>query len=177
MRTKATSTRARVKTSKGGSSCSRPKKARAIPRTWQSKFLANLRRCPVPTQALVAAGVNPSTGYRLRQKDPAFARAWKEAMRIGIARAESAAWHRATDGWLRPVYQGGAKVGTVREFDTKLLMFVLSARLKRYRQRGDITLTIKDRAKQLALAHGLTEADAAELVEVAERIARGDEKA
>jgi hypothetical protein len=52
---------------------------------------------------------------------------------------EDAAVSRAVDGWEEAVYQGGRQVGTVRKFDSALLMFMLRARRpETYRERTEI---------------------------------------
>jgi hypothetical protein len=150
----------------------RTKRKRAIPRTWQQRLLSALRRRPVLVAAACDAGVDPATVRRNRRSDPAFDASCRAALRVGFARAEAEGWRRGLDGWLRPVFQGGTKVGSVREYDSKLLMFMLQANLKRYRSRVDLSVEIRDRAKLLAEKSGLSEA---ELVATAERIASGTE--
>ncbi len=45
--------------------------------------------------AAEASGFTPSTAYKLRQRDPAFAAAWQEALEIGYVRLEMALVDRA----------------------------------------------------------------------------------
>jgi len=82
------------------------------------------------------------------------------------------AQQRAVVGWLEPVYQGGKRVGQIRRKSEQLLLAMLRANCKEYRERVDLSVTIRDRARKLAAESGLNEA---ELVCVAERIAKGEE--
>ena len=65
----------------------------------------------------------------------AFLAAWEEAAEIGTKALEREAARRAYHGTLKPVYQGGVKVGEIREYSDALLMFLLRARKpKKYRE-------------------------------------------
>lgn len=59
--------------------------------------------------------------------------------RAGTDRCEDAALTRAVDGWEEPVWHQGVQVGTVRKYDSQLLMFLLRARRpEKYRERAEI---------------------------------------
>lgn len=104
-------------------------------------FLAQLRREPNITKAAKAAGYARRYMYALRDEDPDFARAWDEALDESLDAAEGELYRRAIKGVLKPVYQGGKKVGTVREFSDTLLIFYLKTIGKKrgYIERHEVT--------------------------------------
>ena len=75
-----------------------------------------------------AAGISRRTASRKRQSDQEFAAAWDEAIEAGTDALEDEAVRRAKDGYLKPVYHNGVKVGEVREYSDTLLIFMLKAR-------------------------------------------------
>jgi hypothetical protein len=72
-----------------------------------------------------AAGMSSGAIYPLRQRDPAFRRAWAEALREGYARLELAMLDRAINGIDRPVFRLGQRVDTVREYSDGAAMRLL----------------------------------------------------
>lgn len=80
------------------------------------------------TAACKSARYPRQTAYEARERDPAFAKAWDEAMERGIDALEDEALRRAHNGTLKPVYYQGSKCGTVREFSDTLLIFMLKAK-------------------------------------------------
>lgn len=94
---------------------------------WQATFLATLADCGNVSGSIKAAGVGMSTAYRHRRTDPKFARSWRRSLRMAADALEAEARRRAVDGVKRPVYQGGKKVGEVREYSDTLLIFLLKA--------------------------------------------------
>lgn len=63
----------------------------------------------------------------MRDEDPDFAAAWDEALASSLDDAEGELYRRAVKGTLKPVYQGGAKVGSIREYSDTLLIFLLKS--------------------------------------------------
>ena len=92
---------------------------------WCSAFIASLRECANITVACKAAGIDRSTAYARRNNYPDFALLWDEALDTGADVLEAEAWRRAAKGVLRPVYQGGVRVGVVREFSDTLMCLLL----------------------------------------------------
>src|SRR5574337_1699712 len=67
---------------------------------------------------------------------PDFSAAWDAALELGTDSLEDEAVRRAHEGTLKPVYQGGKKVGTIREYSDTLLIFMLKARRpERFKER------------------------------------------
>jgi hypothetical protein len=115
----------------------RIKKAPPKPRRdWRPTFLAALAKTGNVSRACRAARVSRQSAYASRG-DPAFAAAWDDALEEAADLLEAEAWRRAKDGVLRPVFQAGKKVGTVREFSDGLLTFLLKGlRPHKFRERS-----------------------------------------
>lgn len=106
----------------------------------QARFLKELRRRANVTGAARKAGVGRRTAYDWYDADEAFAAAWDEALEEAVDELEDAAWRRAKDGVLKPVFQKGEKVGQVREYSDQLMTLLLKAhRPERFRERFDVT--------------------------------------
>ena len=103
---------------------SRPVEGKKVPSVVEP-FLAELAHGASVTAAAEYAGVSRAMVFRWRRDDPEFARRWDEAVQMGVDRLEDEAHRRAVDGVVRPVYQGGAKVGEVREYSDTLLLAIL----------------------------------------------------
>lgn len=101
---------------------------------WQEKFLAAFAERANVRAACRAAGVSRQLAYETRKTDAEFARKWRTTRADAVDLLEEEAWRRAHDGTKKPVYQGGALVGTVREYSDTLIIFLLKAhRPKKYR--------------------------------------------
>lgn len=140
---------------------------------WCRAFLAALAKGGSPCKAARLARVNEARPYQFRKESPEFARLWAQA-KISFRdslRAEAQA--RAVVGWLEPVYQGGKRVGQIRKKSEQILLAMLRANCKEYRDRVDLSVTIRERARKVAEESGLSEA---EILAVAERIATGAER-
>ena len=113
-------------------------------------------------------GIPRSIHYDLMKRDPEYAKAFHEATDVAIEAMEAEARRRAVEGITKDVYQGGRRVGEVREYSDTLLMFLLKAvRPDRYRERVDLTVDIRREAERIAAAAGL-ETDA--VIAEAERL-------
>jgi len=112
---------------------------------WQPIFLDALKKSFNVTRAARAAGVSRKTAYQYRDNDGEFAEQWNDALGQGIDSAEAELYRRAVKGVVKPVYQGGAEVGKVREYSDTLLIFLLkSHRPKIYNQPVEQRLTGAD---------------------------------
>jgi hypothetical protein len=117
-------------------------------------FLAALETTANVSRACRMAHLPRQCAYEWRDADEEFAKAWEEALERGTDALEDEAVRRAYQGVLKPVYQGGKKVGTVREYSDTLLIFMLKARRpEKFKER---------------IEHGVT-ADLAERLEAARR--------
>lgn len=98
------------------------------------------------TRAAEAAAVGRTTVYEWREGDPAFAKAWDDALEAGIDLLEEEARRRAVEGVERPVVAMGkiardddGNVLKIREYSDTLLALMLKAkRPQQYRERVDV---------------------------------------
>lgn len=105
----------------------------------KKKVLDALAKVGVITYAARKAGVARQTVYDWCAADPDFKVAFDEALVASTELLETEAYRRAHDGVLKPVFQGGERVGSIREFSDTLLIFLLKARRPDvYRERVDL---------------------------------------
>ena len=116
------------------------KVARARARS-QVRFLTKFVQKGTITHAARGSGVSVSTHYTWLA-DPAYAQAFAMARVEATDELEREARRRAVEGTLRPVFQGGALVGKVREFSDVLLIFQLKANAPgKFRERATVEHT------------------------------------
>lgn len=99
----------------------------AVPADRIDVFLAHLGETASVAGAAARADIQRSTLYQLRQHDEAFAARWDEARKLGIERLEDEAMQRSLDGVPKPVFYAGQQVASVRQFNDRLLQFLLKA--------------------------------------------------
>jgi hypothetical protein len=97
------------------------------PAVAKQKFLDALAKRGIVAVAAKAAHINRETAYRWRAEDTDFKAAWQLALDTASELLENEAWRRAAAGTLKPVYQGGQQVGTIREYSDTLMTFLLKA--------------------------------------------------
>lgn len=133
-------------------------------RDWRPKFIAGLESNGIVSTACRVAGIGRSTAYDARRKDQAFADAWDEAIELAIGVAEGEAYRRAVHGVVKPVYQGGVKVGEITEYSDTLLIFILRAlKPEKYREpKGDVHIHAAEPAAPSPAARAAL--DAAQLI-------------
>ena len=106
---------------------------------WQARFLQTLAETCNVSASCRAAKVSRRTAYRERERSAEFRAGWDEAQEDGVDALELEARRRAIKGTLRPVFQGGVKVGEIRDYSDTLLIFLLKgARPERYRESFDL---------------------------------------
>lgn len=102
----------------------------------KAAFLEALAQTASVCRACQLARLGRRTVYDWRDADPDFAKAWDAALERGTDALEDEAVRRAFQGTLKPVYQQGLRVGTIREYSDTLLIFMLKARRPhRFRER------------------------------------------
>lgn len=114
-------------------------------RNWQDPFIAELADCGNISAACKAAGVQRTTAYRTRDKDPIFARRWDDAINKALDSLEQEAWRRAREGVTRiePIMYQGEQVAEkiITEYSDNLITFLLKAnRPGKYREQIKITI-------------------------------------
>jgi hypothetical protein len=105
---------------------------------WVKTFLSVLRKTGNVTTACAKAKIERSTAYRRKTDDKDFSAAWTVALDEAADHLEAEAWRRAVAGVLKPVFQGGKRVGQVREYsDTMLALLLKAHKPEKYRERFD----------------------------------------
>lgn len=136
-------------TGQTGHEKTRTRKRRPPKRDWDDAFIEALEHTQLVSHAAAAAGVGRSTVYDRRDHDAKFAARWDDIVERATEELELEAYRRAYVGTEKPIYQGGACVGTVREFSDTLTIFLLKARKpEKYRDRhlhehrGDVDVNL-----------------------------------
>lgn len=126
--------------------------ANGIPLSPERKaaFLAELARHGIANRAARAASPHSpsptgclSTFADERQRDPAFAAAWEEAVETSRAEIEHEIYRRSTEGYDEPVFGGKYReqiVGTVRKYSDRLLELRARALLPAYRDAASLNV-------------------------------------
>lgn len=92
---------------------------------WIKGFLLLISEFPNIVAACRKLNISRTRVYNLRKSDPEFEEAFIEAWDMGVEALEGEAMRRAMYGTTRPVYQGGQKVGAVREYSDAMIIFML----------------------------------------------------
>jgi hypothetical protein len=114
----------------------------------KAAFIVELGRHGIAARAARAASPQSSNGALStfkdeRQRDPAFAVAWEEALETARAEIEHEIYRRSTEGVEEPVYGGKYKetvVGTVRRYSDRLLELRARAMLPAYRDAASLNV-------------------------------------
>jgi hypothetical protein len=107
----------------------------------QSAVLAAYEELANVTKACKKAKVPRRTFYSWVNEED-FQKRFEESSKVALGVLEDEAMRRATDGVVKPVYQQGKKVGTVKNYSDTLLIVLLKARApEKYKERfeGEIT--------------------------------------
>lgn len=96
--------------------------------TKKKAFLSAFAQCGNISHACRLANCSRTLVYKWLNEEPEFKVQFDEADTQATENLEREAYRRACEGTLRPVYQGGRKVGTIREFSDTLLIFLLKGR-------------------------------------------------
>jgi hypothetical protein len=122
---------------------------------WVKKFLELYRDWGNCRLAAEGAGVSRSAPYLRAQRDPRFKAAWDAAQADAVDLLEGRAWQTALDG------------------DPRMTIFLLkSLRRGVYGDSIEVRVDLRPEAERIAASLGIS---AEELLERAERIARGDD--
>lgn len=97
-------------------------------------FLDHFAKNANLTQAAAAATVSRQTVYVWQEHDTdGFAERFHVAEAQANDAIDAEIHRRAITGTLKPVYQGGKKVGSIREYSDTLLIFLAKSRMEKYR--------------------------------------------
>ncbi len=118
---------------------SRPRSNFAITPEQRALFLAVLARTGVVTHACRASNLSSAAAYSHRRLEPDFKAAWDEARDTALDVLRMEAFRRGVEGYERPIYQRGEKVGTEIVYSDRLLE-VLLQKAPEHRPRGLLEL-------------------------------------
>lgn len=105
-------------------------------------FCAALAETGIVAKACKAVDISRQQAYKWRQSMPEFAKAWDDALEIGITALEDEAHRRAFEGTDEPVFHQGAMCGSMRRYSDTLAIFLLKAhRPDKYRENTRMELT------------------------------------
>jgi len=122
----------------------KPIKSNSVTPAQVDKFFAALAATANVVFSAKAAKISHSHVYDLRKEDPEFAARWDNAENVGTDSAEGEAFRRAVRGVLKPVYQQGKKVGTIREYSDALLALLLKARRpEKFKDKASVDHNVK----------------------------------
>lgn len=105
-------------------------------------FCALLAETGIVTDACTAVGMSTTSAYGARRRNPLFAAAWEESLRLARDRLADALLERSLNGCLEKYYKDGELVGEKRLIDNRLGMQVLRRLDKRAQQLG-ITASVR----------------------------------
>ena len=96
----------------------------------QIDFIEALAESGCVEEACGRVGMSPQSAYALRRRVDAqsFRIAWDTALDYAVRRLSDAAYSRALNGVVRPVFYQGEQIGERRYFDERLTMFLLRYR-------------------------------------------------
>lgn len=100
----------------------------------RDRFLETLAATANVSASARAAGMCPQGAYKLRDRDAAFADAWRKALARGYERLELMLLERALHGEEKEVWYRGEKVGTMRSYSNPLALTLLRAHRESVRQ-------------------------------------------
>ena len=90
-----------------------------------NSFLHHLGRTGSVTFAAARSGLHRTQLYKHRDRNAAFRNKWEAALNLGIDRLQDDAIRRALHGTERAVFREGKQVGAIRQYDNRLMQFLL----------------------------------------------------
>lgn len=108
----------------------------------QADFLAWFSQYASVSRAAKKANVHRSNIYLWLKEDSEkpFQELYEQACKEALGALEDEAVRRAYQGTIKPVFQGGVRVGSIREYSDTLMIVLLKARApEKYRERFEHT--------------------------------------
>jgi len=132
----------RVKLTPEKGKSKKPYSSRLLTPAKRAQFLSVLVECCNVGRACAAVGISRVCAYEWREKDPAFANAWEQALKMGISALEDEAHRRAFDGVDEPVFHQGEQCATIKKYSDTLAIFLLKAHNpEKYRDNAKLELS------------------------------------
>lgn len=102
----------------------------------QADFLAHFSVCASVSKAARKSNNARSNIYQWLKEDAKFKELYEIACQEALGSLEDEAVRRAYEGTLKPVFQGGKRIGSIREYSDTLLIVLLKARApEKYKDR------------------------------------------
>lgn len=114
----------------------------------QRVFLAEYGKYGNVTDGCKKAGISRTTVYRWQEHDETFGLQFNQAKETYCDSLRHEIHRRAHTGVSKPIYQGGKRVGYVREFSDTLLIFEAKARMPEYRDKLQV-----EQSGQVSVSH------------------------
>lgn len=99
------------------------------------------------------AGVSCRSIQKWRDEFPEFEEAFQSAHGKWADLLKSEVFRRAVDGWEEPVYYKGEMVGTIRKYDSNLLMFLMKQADSSFKENYQTQVNVANRVNQTTI-HG-----------------------
>lgn len=103
-------------------------------------FLHALKETSSVREACRYSGMSSTSAYRVKKRLPEFSDAWDQVLAYNAPALEKAAFSRAVDGWMEPVWHGGKMVGERWVFSEGLLKLLLTREDRRAEKRPEVPL-------------------------------------
>lgn len=108
----------------------------------RDRFIQKLAETCNVSEACRFAAIGRTTAYEMRDSEPEFAAAWKDAEDEAADKLEREAWRRAVEGTDKPVTFQGEITATYKEYSDRMLELLLKAhRPERYVERSRVEVT------------------------------------
>lgn len=105
---------------------------------WESEFLVLLAEKGNITHSARKVGVTRQHVWYQRQNNPAFAKAFDEAIQVATMAAEDELYKRGVVGWMEPVFWRGVRADSIRKkSDLALLAWLRAHKPEMYRENVD----------------------------------------
>jgi hypothetical protein len=119
-------------------------------------------------EACAAIGLSRVYIYRMKRTKPRFSKRWDAALEAAYDRLEAEAWRRGHDGVVKKVRHMGAVVGNEREYSDSLLLKLLAANRRKFRNQSQVEMVGNPNAPlldptQLELRKDMTSEEAMKL--------------
>lgn len=116
----------------------------------RARFIEHLALTANVTASCAVAGFDRNAAYRMRDNDPEFAEAWKDALERAVDTLEAEAWRRARDGTEEYITckdglvfdQEGRPVMQRKYSDTLMVTLLKAHRPDRFRDRSTVDVNM-----------------------------------
>lgn len=116
-------------------------------------FLSAYRKTGKKQDSAELAGVSCRAIQKWRDEYPDYEERFQEAHQAWVEVLTTEAFRRGVEGWDEPVYQKGGLVGTVKKFDSYLLMQLLKKADPSFKESGNTSVSVANQVNQTTI-HG-----------------------